>query len=193
MVDVVVSATAKMRVEIPGTDRVYELRAPTFGEVGEMAARAEGMMAPSDAVYAEVVREAVLASDAPQADKERHAAAYDDFFAAQDTLRSLVASLPEDTKEWSAEQRREFADANAAFRRASRARDQAEWLVRDVPAVRAMKQKQGAAVRDDQAEAVAMCLGIKPAEARALPVGDFLLLHARALSMVRPSEVAEKN
>lgn len=190
--DVVTSAQTRVRVEIPDTTRAYDLRPPTFGEVGDMAAHAEGTMVPSDAIFAEAVREAIAASAMPQADKDRHAAALDEYFAADDALRSLYASLP-DSKDWTAEHRREVADANRAMRGASRARDLAEWAVRDVPAVREMKRSQGVAGRREQAGMVALCLGWDVARVMDLPAGDFLLLQQRATRMMRPDQAAEKN
>lgn len=190
--DVVVTADYTVTVEIPGTDRKYTLRAPTFGEVGKMAARAESTMVPSDAVFAELVRDAVLASDLPEDVKARHCAALDAFFEADDTLRSLYASLP-DANDWGAEQRREVAEANRALRTAARGREQAEWAVRDVPSVREAKQRQGDVGRREQADIVALCLGWEPERVSDLPAGDFLLIQRRAMELIRPSAAAEKN
>lgn len=190
--DVVVTKDYAVTVEIPGTDRSYTLRAPTFGEVGEMASRAEGAMVPSDAIFAEVVRDAIEASGLPQDAKDRHCAAIDAFFAADDALRSLYASLPE-AKDWTAEHRREVADADKALRAAVRARGAAEWAVRDVPAVRDALRQKGLDARAQQADMLALCLGWPADRVQALPAGDFLVLQERAGALIRPTQAAEKN
>jgi hypothetical protein len=190
--DVVTGADHTVTVDIPGTDRSYPLRAPTFGEVGQMAARAEGAMVPSDTIFAEVIREAVEGSDLPQSDKDRHCQALDAFFEADDALRSLYASLPE-AKDWSAEHRREVSEAVKALRVATRGRDRAEWAVREVPAVREARRHQGEVGRAEQTDMVALCLGWDADKVRAMPAGDFILVQQRAMALIRPTQAAEKN
>lgn len=192
MTEVVTSASVTVRVEIPGTGRVYEMRPPTFGEMGAMAARVEGMMVPSDAIFAEAVRDAILASKLPDADKERYSASIDAYFEAEDALRSAVSTMPDPDKRTD-EQRRELADLNAAYRRADRARQQAEWAMRDVDQVQDLKRRNGDASRRQRAEIVALCLGTSVDEALALPAGDFNMLHDRAAALLKPGESAEKN
>jgi len=190
--DVVTSAQTRVRVEILGTDRAYDLRPPTFGEVGDMAGRAEGAMVPSDAIFADTVRAAIEASAMDAEAKARHVAALDAYFEADDALRSLYASLP-DAKDWAPEHRAQVADANRAFRVAARQRDHAEWAVRDVPAVRDLRRRQGEVGRREQAEMVALCLGWDLARVQELPAGDFLILQQRATQMIRPTQATEKN
>lgn len=192
MTEAVTSASMTVRVAIPNTDRSYELRAPTFGEVGNMAARAEGMMVPSDTIFAEIVREALMASDLPDEDKAKHSAALDAYFEAEDELRSAVAVLPDHEKRTD-EQRAEIARLNRALRAADRGRAKAEWAVRDSKTVQEVKRQHGDASRNERAEIVALCLGCSLKEATALPAGDFLAIHEKAVALLKPTPAAEKN
>lgn len=190
--DVVTTAGQTVVIEIPGTDRKYTLRAPTFGEVGAMAARAAGTPVPSDAIFVDVLRDALRAADMDDGERAAHLAALDAAEEAADALDSLYAVHGVDRKAWDADARREIADADRVYRAAQKRRAKAEWAVRDAESLAVLRRHQMDAGRREQVEVVALCLTVQ-VDVDALPAGDVLTIYQRAMTLMRPSAAAEKN
>lgn len=190
---VITSTGTVITVPIPGTDRVYDLRAPTWGEVGDLAARAASTAVPSDAIFVDALRAGLAASDLPGDEKAAHLAALDADEEAQDVLGGLYAAHGNDRTTWSDDTRREIASADTAASAARRRRMRAEWAMRDNADVIALRRFQLQQTRAEQVGLVALCRGVADAVVEAMPAGDVVILHAKALAMVRPSPVAEKN
>lgn len=194
MADIVVAgAGTAVTVDIPDTDRRYVLRAPTFGELGDMAARAAATLAPNDAIFADALRDAVKGSGLAEQEKADYVAAIDAFEDVSDAIEAFYAAYGADRTAWSDDARREFADLTRSHAAARRKRSRAEWAMRDVEALAELRQHQMEAGRREQAEVVALCLGRPVDWVAALPAGDVLTLHVRALALMKPSASAEKN
>lgn len=194
MADIVVAgAGMAVPVDIPGTNRSYTLHPPTFGELGDMAARAAATLAPNDAVFADALRDAVRASGLPEQEKADHLAAIDAFEDLSDAIEAFYAAYGADRTAWSDDARREFAELTRGHAAARRKRSRAEWAMRDIETLAELRQHQMEAGRREQAEIVALCLGRPVDWVSALPAGDVLTLHVRALALMKPSASAEKN
>ena len=196
--DVVTGFPFTVTVPIPGTDRSYTLRAPTFGEVGAMAARQAGAPIPSDAVFVEALREAIAAMPMDDCERSAHMEAIQAAEDAGEMLDSLYAVHGMDRRAWDAEARREIAEADRIFRAARKGRDRAEWVARDAPALATLRRHQMDAGRREQVEMLMLCMTgdgapRTPADVDALPAGDVLILYQRAMGLMRPSAAAEKN
>lgn len=190
--DVVTAAGQTVVVEIPGTDRKYAIRAPTFGEVGVMAARQAGAAVPSDAIFVDALRDALRAADMDDGNRADHLAALDAAEEAGDALDSLYAVHGLDRAAWDADARREIADADRAYRAAQKRRARAEWAVRDAASLVTLRRHQMDAGRREQSEVVSLCL-TAPADVDAMPAGDVLVIYQRAMALMRPSAAVEKN
>lgn len=189
-----VTSTAMMvDLPIPGTDRRYTLRIPTFGDAGDLAAAAVTAVAPNDTIFTEALREALRASDLPDEAKAAHLASVDAAEEAQDALDALFTAHGADRRDWSADARREIAEAQRAFLSANRARQRAEWAMRGDAGLAQLRRHQLEAGRTEQTSLVALCLGLTPGEVHAMPAVDALTVYQRAASLLRPSAAAEKN
>lgn len=199
--DVVVATAQPIAVVVPETGHTYVLRAPTFGEVGQLAARQVTAASPSDAVFAEELRRAIEASDLTDEAKRAHLAAIDAHEAAQDHLDSLFTAHGNDRTSWDAEARREIAEAQRTHLAARRAREKAEWSMRDAAPLIELRRHQLNAGQREQQALVALCVEsvngelrqLKPDDVLALPAIDAMTVAARAAALSRPSPAAEKN
>lgn len=197
--DVIVGAGQTVTVESSG--RTYVLRAPTFGEAGQLTARSVAAVQPSDAIFAEALRDAVRAAPLPEKVRAAHLAAIDEHEAAHDALEGLFMANGLDRTAWDADVRREMAAAQRALLTAQRARQKAEWAVRESPDVVALRQGQIAGRQAEQAELVALCVvsvgkemvTLTADDVRAMPASDALAIADRAAALVRPTPAAEKN
>ncbi len=195
---VVTALPFTVTVPIPGTDRTYSLRAPTFGEVGKMAAAQAGAPVPNDAVFLDALRDALKAATMDDAARAAHLAAIDAAEEAGDVLDSLYAVHGPDRSAWDADAKREVAGADRVARAAQRARARAEWAVRDSVALADLRRHQTEAGRREQVEVVMLCVcgddAPRTVEAvNALPAGDVLVLYQRATALMRPGRAEEKN
>lgn len=197
----VVSAASIATVEIPGTDRVYVLRAPTFGEMGELASRAAGAPVPSDPIFADALRQAIEASALSAEDKARHIASIAELESADDDYSAFYAAHGTDRASWDAEAKREMARTQKALLAAQRARQRAEWAVADDEAVATLRRHQMIARQREQVDLAMLCVEsvngelrrLTAADVAAMPAGDVMLIHDRAMALVRPGPAAEKN
>jgi hypothetical protein len=194
----IVSADQTVVVEIHGTGRKYTLRAPTFGEVGVMAARQAGAPAPSDAIFVAALREALKAAPISDEDREEHLAAIARAEDAGDTLDSVYAAHGVDRKQWDADARREIKEAEHEYRAAQKGRARAEWAVRDSEALAKLRRHQSDVGRREQTDVVRLCVtgpgAPKDDEAvAAMPALDVATIYQRAIAMMRPTQAAEKN
>jgi hypothetical protein len=197
---VVAAAGTTVTVTAPDTGRIYTLRAPSFGEVGEMTARALTAAMPSDAIFAEQLRR-VIEAEVPQAEREAMLAAVDAHEEAQDHLDSLYATHGTDRAAWDADAKREFRDAQRAAMKAQRDRQKLEWRFRDHAALVALRRHQIDARQREAVDLVALCVAsidgtfatLSPDQVEAMPAGDVALVAARAQALIRPTPDAEKN
>lgn len=196
--DVVTSTNGLIDLPIPGTGRTYKLRAPTFGDVGDMAARQAGAPVPNDAVFVDALCEAVKSSGLPETEIAEHLSAVARAEEARDLLDGVYAAHGPDRKQWDAEARGEIRDAERADRTAQKGRARAEWAVRDSEALSELRRHQSMVGRREQADVVMLCVvgPGAPADAdavRAMPAVDVVTIYQRGLSLMRPSPAAEKN
>lgn len=199
--DVVVANGQTITVDIPDTGRSYTLRAPTFGEAGQLAARAVIAAIPSDAIFAEALRKAIEGSDMPDDTKAAHLAAINAHEDAQDHLDSLFTAHGGDRAAWDADTKREIAEAQRALFAAQRARQKAEWAMKDAPALADLRRHQMDARQREQIDLVALCVvsvggtlrNLTIDDVKNLPAGDALTIADRAGALVRPTPSAEKN
>lgn len=199
--DVIVASGQTVTVEIPSTGHAYTLRAPTFGEAGQLAARSMVGAIPSDAIFAEALRTAIAASALPDSVKEAHLAAIDAHEAAQDHLDSLFTAHGGDRTAWDADARREIAEAQRALFGAQRARQKAEWAMRDTPALLDLRRHQMDTRQRESVDLVALCVvsvngkftDLTDADVLALPAIDAATIVERASALMRPTPAAEKN
>lgn len=196
---VVAAAGTTLTVTIPHSGRTYTLRAPTFGEVGQMAARAVSAAMPSDAIFADRLRQVIQAEagdDAPAL-----VAAVDAHEAAQDYLDSLYSAHGTDRGGWDAEAKREIREAQRDLFAAQRDRQKAEWRFRDNPDLVALRRHRITAQQREALDLVALCVvsidgalrTLSPEDVEGLPAGDVALVAARAQALIRPTADAEKN
>lgn len=197
---VVTGAGTTATVTSPDTGRTYVLRAPSFGEVGKMTARALTAALPSDAIFAEELRR-VIERACEGDDRDAALAAVDAHEAAQDHLDSLFAAHGTDRAAWDADAKREFRDAQRDLFAAQRARQKLEWRFRDQPDLTALRRCRIEAQQLEALDLVALCVvsvngklgALTPQEVDGLPAGDVALVAARAQSLIRPTQDAEKN
>lgn len=197
---VVTSAGTTIAVAIPGTDRTYTLRAPTYGEVGRMTARALTAVAPSDAIFAEALRK-VIEGTLPEADRAAALAVVDAFEEATDHLESLYGVHGTDRTAWDADAKRELREAERALMTARRGRNKLEWQFRDHADLLALRRTRIDANQLEAQELVVLCVcgvgealaQLTPDDVLALPAGDVAVLTERAQAMIRPTAAAEKN
>ena len=194
----IVSTSQTVEVEIPGTDRKYTLRAPTFGEVGQMVARQAGTPVPSDSIFLDALRDVLKAAKIDDAARDAHLAAIDAAEETTDVLDSLYAAHGPDRSTWDADAKRELAEADRAARAAQRARARAEWAVRDSDVLADLRRHQTDAGRREQIEVVMLCVSGDDAPrtieaVNALPAADVLAIYRRATALMRPTPAAEKN
>lgn len=194
----IVSTDQTIVVDIPGTNRTYTLRAPTFGEVGSMAARQAGAPVPSDAIFVDTLRDALKAAAIPDDERDAHLAAVDRAEDAGDALDSVYAAHGADRKQWDADARREVKEAEQEYRAAQKGRARAEWAVRDVEALAKLRRHQSDIGRREQNDVVRLCVvgpnAPKDDEAvAAMPALDVATIYQRAIAMMRPTQAAEKN
>ncbi len=185
-------------VPIPGTDRTYTLRAPTFGEVGAMAARQAGTPVPSDAIFVDALRQAIRDTVTDPDAQKAHLAAIDAAEDAGDELNSLYAVHGTDRTGWDADARAAIAAADRAASAAQRGRARAEWAVRDAAPLADLRRHQMQAGRREQTDLLILCLtgDDAPQDAAAvdaMPAGDVLVLYERAMKLLRPDAATEKN
>ncbi|MBR0649507.1 hypothetical protein GXW78_07540 [Roseomonas terrae] len=189
----IVSGGVTIDVPIPGTDRSFTLHAPTFGEFGEIVARSASMVVPNDAIFVDALRQEIQGSGLPEEQKAAHLAALDADETAQDALTSHYAAFGPDRSTWSAEERRDFGQADRDASAARRRRMRAEWAMREAKALIELRRHQIEEHRSEQLELLAICLRWKRDAVAALPTGDVEVLHAAAMRLVRPGPAAEKN
>ena len=145
----VASATVRETVEIDG--RRFTLRPMTFGEAGAIAQDQAMELAPSAAILAEAVREALrVHPELSEPDRERHIAAIFEHEEADEAVAvaHMARPMPQEPPEVFAAHRAEMTQANARVLAASRKRQVAEWLVRDAAALTALRSLAESQHRD---------------------------------------------
>jgi hypothetical protein len=173
--------------------RSYTLRAPTFAQAGELAAAAGPHLRPSAAVLVEETREALK-----RIGRADLVAAMDDFEAAEDAYRSALAAYQGDDSD---ESKAAIRDARARLATADRARQRAEWAVREDAGLAEMRNLAQAIDRREHLLLLSMCVlgwegpDLPPAPEKmtpesindALPAGDVAALGQYAMELLRPT------
>ena len=135
----VTGASIREVIDIDGQQ--ITLRPLTFGEAGAIAQEQAMELAPSAAIVAEAVRDALREADLAEEVRARHIAAIDEHEAADEAVAvvHMARPMPQEPPEASAAYRAEMALANARVLAASRHRQIAEWLVRDSDTLTALR------------------------------------------------------
>lgn len=183
--------------------RRYTLRAPTFGEAGALLASTGPHLRPTPAVIAEEVREALR-----RAGREELVAAIDEYEVAEDYLRSVLVSNAgaegADDRAGAREAERDARDRMAA---AHRARQRAEWLVREDGDLARLRRLAQEIDQDEIMQLLCICLvgwegeGLPPAPEKvtrevidaALPSGDVQALGGIVMGLMQPTKAEEGN
>lgn len=194
---VITSAGHTVAVEAAG--RTYVLRAPTFGEYGQMVARAVTQAAPSDAIFADALRTAARRDGGD--DAADMVAAIDAHEEARDYLDSLYAAHGADRAAWDADAKREIADGERGLMAATRRRNRVEWRLREAPEIIDLRRYQLDAQQQERLALVVLCVAtvdgefttLTEADAQALPAQAVLAIAERAAALLRPTPAAEKN
>lgn len=182
--------------------RRYTLRAPTFDEVGSLAATSGFAMRPTSAVINWEIREALKRSGHPEM-----AAIIDEHEAAEIAFQDarLQAPIGETDREALRESNEAVSQARQRLMKADVARKQAEWLVREDQALRDLRALAQKLDRAEHGELVRLCLvgwegeGLPPyAEsmsaddvAQSLPAGDMAALAQVAIGLMNPTKEDE--
>jgi hypothetical protein len=198
-IDPVITA-AGQTISVTVADRVYVLRAPTFGEYGQLAARSVTHAVPSDAIFADALRDVVTAQ-APEADRGAMLAAITAHEEARDFLDSLYGTHGGDRTSWDADAKREIADAQRALMAAQREREKIEWRFREAVPIVALRRHRLDFEQQERIGLVALCVAsiggelrtLAEADVPELPAQDVLTIAERAAALLRPTPAAEKN
>lgn len=192
---IITGADFTVDVTVPETGRAFTLRAPTFADAGRLAAAAAAELHPNQAVFNDVLREAIRRTGLPEAEQAAHIAAVDQAEETDDHLSALYAAHGTDSAAWPDDTRREMAEAQRAALAAQRAKARAEWATRADEKLTDLRRYQSDFARRDQVGLLRMCLVPAPApEAiEAMPAIEVGTLYRRALDLLRPSPAAEKN
>lgn len=186
------TADHTVTVAIPGTDRSYTMRAPTYGEMGKMSLAMVAIISPTDAVVLDALREAVEAADLP-ADKRAEYLEYLEASIAADEAFDDALTEHGPRSDWTPEAREAMRQVIRDRRRAKTGRDRVEWAMRDAEPVLRLMRNRAEVEHREQVALIAACLGMSAEQVEALPAADAGVLRARAVALTRPSQAAEKN
>lgn len=184
--------------------RKYTMAAPSYGRSAELVELSGTQMRPTAAVLLEETRDALR-----RAHHVDLVPIIDEWEEAEDGLRSTVMTLDGDD---SAQAKHDLKEARNRFAAATRARQRAEWVVRDDVVLKDMRKLAHQMDRQEHLLLVSMCLvgwegeGLPPVPDRitpeflngtdaapgaALPAGDIAALGAFARGLLNPTaEVA---